>query len=187
MKLIYPFIKYYDDRHVWEHLKFWLISGCVLLSILTICIWCWIYGAGWNRVTRRLTPRKTLTCSVDLSNQPPIPPEGINDNYSMGEIGWASWYSRKSCLKESGQCIMANGRRLDDEDYTAAIWDKEFGAILEVTNLDTNTKVKVEVTDRGPAKRLVKEGRIIDLSMAAFKKICPLSQGLCKVKVSDTH
>lgn len=99
------------------------------------------------------------------------------------EIGQASWYSRKSCLQESGQYIMANRKELRDEDYTCAIWGQKFGTIIKVTNIKTGASVQVMVTDRGPAKRLVKKGRIIDLSRAAFQAICPLEKGLCKVKV----
>ena len=99
------------------------------------------------------------------------------------QCGLASWYSRASCKREGTSGIMTNGRRLEDEAYTCAIWDYPFGAILEVTNLGNNLSVEVEVTDRGPAKRLVKEGKIIDLSKAAFRQLAPLGQGLVKVSV----
>jgi rare lipoprotein A (peptidoglycan hydrolase) len=39
------------------------------------------------------------------------------------------------------------------------------------------------VTDRGPAKRLYRKGRIVDLSVAAFKEIASLKQGIIEVKV----
>jgi len=97
--------------------------------------------------------------------------------------GEASFYTVKSCLKESGQCTMANGKELRDENYTCAIWDYKFGTILKVTNLKTGASVQVMVTDRGPAKRLVKQGRIIDLSRAAFKKIANLDDGIAQVEI----
>ena len=99
--------------------------------------------------------------------------------------GTASWYSVESCLKESGQFTMANGEVFDDEVYTCAIWNYPFGAILEVTNLDTGASVEVKVTDRGPAKYLVKQRRIIDLSKAAFAKLAPLSEGLIEVRIEQ--
>jgi len=43
--------------------------------------------------------------------------------------------------------------------------------------------VVVKITDRGPAERFVRLGRIIDLSSAAFKRLAPLEQGLVDVKL----
>jgi len=99
------------------------------------------------------------------------------------EIGYASWYSRESCRREGTSGIMANGKELQDEDYTCAIWGQKFGTIIKVTNIETGASIQVMVTDRGPAKRLVKKGRVIDLSRASFQAICPLEKGLCKVKI----
>ena len=99
------------------------------------------------------------------------------------EIGQASWYSVASCKQEGTSGIMANGKELKDEDYTCAIWGQKFGTIIKVTNIKTGASVQVMVTDRGPAKRLVKKGRIIDLSKSAFQKICDLEKGLCEVRI----
>jgi rare lipoprotein A (peptidoglycan hydrolase) len=41
----------------------------------------------------------------------------------------------------------------------------------------------VEVTDRGPAKRLYRQGRKLDLSRAAFERIGKLSDGLLEVEI----
>ena len=95
----------------------------------------------------------------------------------------ASWYSRASCLREGTSGMMANGKELDDEKLTCASWMYRFGTILLVTNLSNGKQVKVVVCDRGPNKRLVRKGRIIDLSVAAFAKLAPLSKGIIKVKV----
>lgn len=95
----------------------------------------------------------------------------------------ASWYSVESCLREGTSGIMANGRRLNDEDFTCAIWDYPFGSLLKVTNLVNKRYIVVLVTDRGPAKRLVKKGRVIDLSKKAFAVLAPLSQGVIPVKI----
>lgn len=95
----------------------------------------------------------------------------------------ASWYSRESCLKESGQYVMGNGKELRDEDYTCAIWGYKFDTILKVTNIENGLSVKVKVTDRGPAERLVKKGRRIDLSYAAMRRLDGIKQGVISVKV----
>lgn len=95
----------------------------------------------------------------------------------------ASWYDRASCIKESGQAKMANGKELDDEVLSAASWDYPFGTVLQVTNLQNNKKVMVIVTDRGPSRRLYRQGRVIDLSKGAFKKISRLENGVIPVKI----
>ena len=106
------------------------------------------------------------------------------------EVGTASWYSVASTIKEGtgqGKGVMANGRILDDKKCTAAYWGVAFGTRLKVSRLDKKGKavssVEVVVTDRGPSRRLVRAGRIIDLSAAAFRELAPLSAGIIKVKV----
>jgi rare lipoprotein A (peptidoglycan hydrolase) len=96
--------------------------------------------------------------------------------------GYATYYTVASCLKESGQYRMANGRLLNDEAYTAASWYYKFGTRLIITNA-TGKSVIVTVTDRGPAKRLVKKGKIIDLSLRAFREIADIKQGVISVTV----
>lgn len=93
--------------------------------------------------------------------------------------GLASYYSYE-CAKKP----MANGRAFDPEKRTCASWFYKFGTVLIVTCLDTKRSTEVVVTDRGPNKRLVREGRIIDLSKRAFEDICELRKGLTNVSVS---
>lgn|SRR3990167_3515102 len=97
----------------------------------------------------------------------------------------ASWYSRESCLKESGKFIMANGKELRDDQFTCASWDFKFGTKLKVINARTGKSVIVTVTDRGPAKRLYRQGRIIDLAKRAFMQIASLEQGIVEVRIED--
>lgn len=92
------------------------------------------------------------------------------------EIGVASYYSYE-CAKKP----MANGIPFDPEKRTCASWFYKFGTVLLVKSLDTGRSTEVVVTDRGPNKRLVREGRVIDLSKRAFEDICDLKKGLTKV------
>jgi rare lipoprotein A len=107
-------------------------------------------------------------------------------NTKQIQIGYASWYSYESCRKEgtSGR-FTASGKRFNENDYTCAIWDKKFGTMLKITNLNSGASILVVVTDRGPAKRLARQGRIIDLSKAAFAKVADLRTGIIKVKVEE--
>ena len=94
--------------------------------------------------------------------------------------GIASWYSEDDpgVLETT-----ANMERFDDSEFTCAIWEVPFGTILKVTNTENNKYVYVRVNDRGPAKRLVMEGRVIDLTKKAFSRIADLEEGLVEVKI----
>jgi rare lipoprotein A len=93
--------------------------------------------------------------------------------------GYASYYSYECADKP-----MANGKVFDPEERTCASWFYKFGTVLVVESLDTGRATEVVVTDRGPNKRLVRDGRIIDLSKRAFEDICALKKGLTRVKVT---
>jgi rare lipoprotein A len=98
-------------------------------------------------------------------------------------IGTASWYSVESCRQEGTSGIMANGEVFDDTKLICASWDYPFRTKLKVINLANGKSVIVEVKDRGPAKKLYKKGRIIDLSKRAFSEIADLKQGIIRVKI----
>ena len=93
----------------------------------------------------------------------------------------ASYYTVASCEAESGQHTMANGKELNDNLYTVASWDYPFGTKLAISA--NGRTVVVTVSDRGPAKRLYRAGRKIDLSRAAYQKLAPLSTGIITVEV----
>ena len=97
----------------------------------------------------------------------------------------ASWYSEKSCKREgtSGRC--ADGSLFRDENKTAASWDFAFGQKLRVTNKKTGKSVIVEITDRGPNKKLYKKGRVLDLSKSAFASIADLREGVIEVLIEE--
>jgi rare lipoprotein A (peptidoglycan hydrolase) len=88
----------------------------------------------------------------------------------------ASWYG-----EEHRGLQMANGERFDPNDLTAASWFFTLGTKVAVTHADRTVVVKI--TDRGPAKRLLQEGRKIDLSRAAFAKLADPNLGLIDVTV----
>lgn len=96
--------------------------------------------------------------------------------------GTASWYGEEHRGKR-----MANGKRFNPDKLTAASWFYPLGTRVKVT-LGTPAgpprSVVVTITDRGPAKELVREGRIIDLARAAFREIAHPSQGLTSVSVA---
>jgi len=54
-----------------------------------------------------------------------------------------------------------------------------FGTIVRVVNLENNKSVVVRITDRG----YLYDGRILDLSYGAARKIAMIKPGLAKVKL----
>lgn len=88
----------------------------------------------------------------------------------------ASWYG-----ESHRGWPMANGQRFNPDKLTAASWFYDLGTRVIVSHGDRS--VVVEITDRGPAKRLVAQGRIIDLSRAAFAKLASPALGVIGVSV----
>ena len=88
----------------------------------------------------------------------------------------ASWYGEK----QRG-LPMANCQRFNPDKLTAASWFYDLGTKVVVTH--ANRSVVVEITDRGPARRLVAERRKIDLSRAAFARLADPDLGLIPVTI----
>jgi len=94
--------------------------------------------------------------------------------------GIASWYAEFS---PGINARTANMELFDDDRMTCAMWGVPFGTMLRITNMENTKVVYVRVNDRGPAKRLVAQGRIVDLTKGAFEKIADLKKGLIRVKI----
>jgi rare lipoprotein A len=93
----------------------------------------------------------------------------------------ASWYGEEHRGK-----LMANGRRFNPDKFTAASWFYPLGTKVVVTvgsDSQPRRSVVVTITDRGPAKDLVRDGRIIDLSHAPFRALASPDLGLVTVAV----
>ncbi|MCX7680032.1 MAG: septal ring lytic transglycosylase RlpA family protein [Spirochaetes bacterium] len=106
--------------------------------------------------------------------------EGSDEQFSQQnerfyQKGEASWYGRAFHGKKT-----ASGEKFDMYDYTAAHRTLPFGTILTVKNLENNKTVKVRINDRGPYR----EGRILDLSYAAARKLDMLSSGTALVGIN---
>lgn len=85
---------------------------------------------------------------------------------------------------------MANGKRFNPDKLTAASWFYPLGTRVRVTIRSPEFEqrsVLVTITDRGPAKRLVGQGRVIDLGRAAFEKIAEPDLGLVEVTIEPVQ
>ncbi len=73
----------------------------------------------------------------------------------------------------------ASGERFNQNALTAAHRTVPFGSCLRVVNMENGKSVEVHVNDRGPFK----EERIIDVSLAAARKLDMLAKGLARVRL----
>jgi rare lipoprotein A len=90
------------------------------------------------------------------------------------ETGKASWYGAPYHNRRG-----SNGEVYNMHAMTAAHRTLPLGSIVRVTNIKTSHAALVRITDRGPFV----EGRILDLSLAAAKKLDVVQPGVAEVKV----
>ncbi|HPX89413.1 MAG TPA: septal ring lytic transglycosylase RlpA family protein, partial [Methylophilaceae bacterium] len=100
------------------------------------------------------------------------PASAVSKHKSM--VGLASFYAAKFHGRRT-----ANGEIFNTHALTAAHLSLPFGTKVKVTNLRNGKSVVVRINDRGPHVR----GRIIDLSVAAAKKIGLNRAGTARVKL----
>lgn len=90
------------------------------------------------------------------------------------ETGLASWYGAPYHNRRG-----SNGEVYDMHAMTAAHRTLPLGSIVRVTNVKTGHSTVVRITDRGPFVA----GRILDLSLAAAKKVDVWLPGIAAVRV----
>ena len=74
---------------------------------------------------------------------------------------------------------MANGQPYRKGKLTAAHKTLPFGTKVKVRNEQNGKTVKVKITDRGPHVK----GRIVDLSLAAARRLDMVGSGVVPVKI----
>jgi len=93
-----------------------------------------------------------------------------------------SWYSNV----ETHNRPCADGRFHDlNTELVAASWDYPLHTYLRITSVTSGKSILAEVCDRGPARRLYRAGRRLDLSARAFKVLDggKLDRGILQIKV----
>lgn len=90
------------------------------------------------------------------------------------ETGLASWYGPPYHNRRA-----SNGEVYNMHAMTAAHRTYPLGSIVRVTNVKTGSTALVRITDRGPFI----PGRVVDLSLAAARKVDVWKPGIAKVKV----
>lgn len=90
------------------------------------------------------------------------------------EVGLASWYGPPYHNRRG-----SNGEIYNMNAMTAAHRTYPLGSIVRVTNVKTGHSALVRITDRGPFI----PGRVLDLSLAAARKLDVWQPGVAQVKV----
>ena len=107
-------------------------------------------------------PSKPVTAVPPPQTRPPV------------ITGRASWYGQAHHGLQT-----ASGETYDMNALTAAHRSLPFGTRLRVTNLENGEVVEVRVNDRGP----VIDGRVLDLSYAAAKRLRAVGAGVIPVSI----
>ena len=129
---------------------------------------------------RAVTKRRPATRPVAAAKPKPAPapaPAKTGPEFWTGEgkcEGIASFYAGKFIGRKT-----ANGERYTGRKLTAAHRVLPFNTYVRVTRLDNGLSVIVRINDRGPYI----DGRVIDLSPAAARKIHMIKTGITPVKL----
>jgi rare lipoprotein A len=151
------------------------LAGIVAFDILLI-------GAAgmWPKVP--VMPRSAVV-AVPLDPPPAAPSEqtpaadyAANPDADSDQTGVASWYGDHWQGRTT-----ASGQPFDERKLTAAHRTLPLNTRVRVTNLKTGRSVEVTITDRGPYA----DGRVIDLSKAAAKKLGMVKEGLVPVRIQN--
>jgi len=108
--------------------------------------------------------------AADLA-EPTLPPDA---RPIVTETGLASWYGPPYHNRRG-----SNGEVYNMHAMTAAHRTFPLGSIVRVTNVKTGQTALVRITDRGPFI----PGRVLDLSLAAARKLDVWQPGVAQVKV----
>ncbi|MET0402332.1 MAG: septal ring lytic transglycosylase RlpA family protein [Cystobacter sp.] len=90
------------------------------------------------------------------------------------EEGLASYYADRYHGRPT-----ASGEKLDQKKFTAAHPKLPFGTCLRVVNMENQRSVEVRVNDRGPYVK----GRVVDVSLAAARRLDLVDKGLARVRL----
>src|SRR5947209_2070335 len=117
------------------------------------------------------TPRRPATEENADPAEPTLPADA---KPLLIETGLASWYGPPYHNRRG-----SNGEVYNMHAMTAAHRTFPLGSIVRITNVKTGATALVRITDRGPFI----PGRVLDLSLAAARKIDVYQPGVAEVKV----
>jgi len=142
-------------------------------------------GCGEHKPATATVPPPPSLAESETSSESPVETADLNEEKNtlrpsskakpiLVEAGMASWYGPPYNHHRA-----SNGQVYDMNAMTAAHRTLPLDSIVRVTNLKTGHSAVVRITDRGPFI----EGRILDLSEAAAKKIDVWLAGVAMVRM----
>ena len=105
-------------------------------------------------------------------------PMSVEQASNYRETGIASWYGFETYHQKDGH-MTANGEAFDPNGLNAAHKYLPLPTFVKVTNLENRRSIILRVNDRGPFI----DGRIIDLSAGAARKLGFYDKGTARVRV----
>jgi rare lipoprotein A len=105
-------------------------------------------------------------------------PMSVEQARNYRETGIASWYGYETYHQKDGH-MTANGEAFDPNGLNAAHKYLPLPTFVKVTNLENRRSIILRVNDRGPFV----DGRIIDLSAGAARKLGFYKKGTARVRV----
>jgi len=109
-------------------------------------------------------------------------PMSMKEARTYREKGIASWYGDETRRQKGGH-MTANGEAFDPNGLSAAHKHLPLPIHVRVTNLENRRSIIVRVNDRGPFI----EGRIIDLSAGAARRLDFYNRGTVRVLVETVE
>ncbi len=133
-------------------------------------------------ITEPAPPLSSATTEAPPATTTPAPQAREDDSLGIPadakpisvETGLASWYGAPYHNRRG-----SNGEIYNMHAMTAAHRTLPLGSIVRVTNVKTGRSALVRITDRGPFV----EGRILDLSQEAARRIDILQAGVARVRI----
>ncbi|MDA0746738.1 MAG: septal ring lytic transglycosylase RlpA family protein, partial [bacterium] len=117
------------------------------------------------------TQTETEKPNAKNPNQTPAPPVSTKGAY---QIGLSSYYAHKFHGRPT-----ASGEIFDMNGLSAAHRELPLGTVIRVTHMGNGRSIELKVNDRGPFV----EGRILDLSLGAARRLDMVEAGVAKVKI----
>jgi peptidoglycan lytic transglycosylase len=154
-------------------LRIWVLAGASSIALAALVV---TFTARTVHADARLSrPGGTITAAPPVAAPTPDSLAAEQTAIKRGDRlhGIASWYGGVFHGRKT-----ASGERYDMYAMTACHPTLPFGSLVRVVNKTNHRSVVVRITDRG---NLVDEGRIIDLSFGAAKRLAMTKAGLAEV------
>jgi rare lipoprotein A len=151
-------------------LRILLVAGVSSVALAAVAVLLFVRTVQADALLPR--PAVTAPPAAPIASVTPasLAPQKTNDLLH----GFASWYGGVFNGRKT-----ASGQLYNMYEYTACHPTLPFGSVVRVKNLRNLRTVDVRITDRG----YLYEGRIIDLSYAAAKKLSMTKPGVAPVEL----